>query len=537
MKQLRIGFFSAFLAIIVLSSCKQDLGNVGWDVDILAPVLRTRLDMGNLVADSLLTADANGALRLRIETPLIDLPLDSILKIPDTTIRKILSIPNPLNNLPPGFTFPGSLNDETNYDLGDLALRKVVLRTGRLKLRVKSLVKTEVDFQYFIPLARLFGASFQSSGTVPAAVGTDTAYAQFEFDLAGYEIDLRGLAGTGFNTLSTVITIKTSETGDTVTVAAGAFFILEYGFADILPNYGTGYFGQQSSTVDEEATEIDILNRITDGQMILDSVKIGLHMINGAGADARFRLSRLRSINSRLNSTIDLSHSLIGTDVLLGRAQDPTGNAEDVIASEAFFHLDNGNSNVKQFIENLPDKLGFLFDFELNPLGNVSSGNDFFYYDRPFQAVMEIDIPLRASLTNLTLVDTIAWNLAGNAVVESVNSGSFTLIAVNNFPLDAMVELILMDSLYNALDTLVAPSTIAAASVNAQNRVTAPRETRLIIPVPNKTSNVLPNTRFVRFRVRFNTVSHPDLIQFYAENTLDLKLIGNFNINFGGSTF
>ncbi|MBP9151666.1 MAG: hypothetical protein KBF73_05245 [Flavobacteriales bacterium] len=537
MKQLRIGLFSTVLAIVVLSSCKQDLENVGWDVDVLAPVLRTRLDMSNLVADSLLSADADGALRLRIETPLIDLPLDSILKIPDTIITKSLSVPNPLVDLPPGFTFPGSLNDETTYDLGDLALKKVVLRTGKLRLRVKSVVKTEVDFQYFIPLARLFGTSFESSGTVPAAVGTDTAFAQFEFDLAGYEIDLRGLSGTGFNTLSTVITIKTSETGGTVTVAAGTFFILEYGFVDIIPNYGTGYFGQQSTTVDEDATEIDILNRITDGQMILDSVKIGLRMTNGAGADARFRLSRLRSINSRLNNTLDLNHSLIGSDILLGRAQDPTGNAADVIATEAFYYLDNGNSNVKQFIENLPDKLGFLFDFDLNPLGNVSSGNDFFYYDRPFQALMDIDIPLRASLTNLTLVDTIEWNLGGNAVVESVNSGSFTLIAVNNFPLEAMVELILMDSLYNPLDTLVPPSTVAAASVNAQNRVTAPRETRLYIPVPNKTSNVLPNTKFVRFRVRFNTVSHPDLIQFYQENTIDLKLIGNFNINFGGSMF
>ena len=289
---------------------------------------------------------------------------------------------------------------------------------------------------------------------VPSAVGTDTAFASYEYDISGYEIDLRGFAGTGFNTLSTGFTIKTSETGNTVSIPAGPFIILEYGFSDILPNYGTGYFGQQSSTIDEEATEIDILNRITDGQMILDSVKIGLRMTNGAGADARFKLSRLSSINSRLNTTIDLNHSIVGSDILLGRAQDPTGNAADVIATEAYYYLDNGNSNVKQFIENLPDKLGFLFDFDLNPLGNVSSGNDFFYYDRPFEAVMDIDIPLRASLTNLTLVDTIAWNLAGNSVVESINSGSFTLIAVNGFPLEAMVELILMDTLYAPLDTL-----------------------------------------------------------------------------------
>lgn len=537
MKQLRISLFSVILALVVLSSCKQDLQNAGWDVDMLVPVLHTRLDMADLVADSLLEADADGALRLHLETPLIDLPLDSILKIPDTTIVKIISTPNPLNGIEPGFVFPGALTDETTYDLGELALKKVVLRTGKLKLRVKSLVKTEVDFQYFIPLARKFGGSFETTGTVPAAVGSDTAFASYEYDLAGYEIDLRGLAGTSFNTLTTVFKIKTSETGTTVSIAAGPFFILEYGFADILPNYGTGYFGQQSSTVDEQGSEIDILNRITDGQMILDSVKIGLRMTNGAGADVRFRLSRLSSINSRLNNTINLNHALVGTDILLGRAQDPTGNAADVIPSEAFFYLDNGNSNVKQFIENLPDKLGFLFDFDLNPLGNVSSGNDFFYYDRPFQALMDINIPLRTSLTNLTLVDTLALNIGRNSVVESVNSGSFTLIAVNGFPMEAMVELMLMDSFYTTLDTLVVPSTVAAPALNAQNRVIAPLETRIYIPVPDKARNVLPNTRFVRFRVRFNTAGQPNLVQLYKENTIDLKLIGNLNINFGGSMF
>jgi hypothetical protein len=149
---------------------------------------------------------------------------------------------------------------------------------------------------------------------------------------------------------------------------------------------------------------------------------------------------------------------------------------------------------------------------------------------------MNIDIPLRATLTNLTLVDTIEWNLSENAVVESVNSGSFTLVANNGFPLEGMIELVLLDENYGLLDTLIVPSTIAAPALNAQNRVIAPRETRILIPVPSKTSNVLARTKFVRFRVRFNTANQPDLIQFYQDNAIDIKLIGNFNINFGTST-
>lgn len=534
------GFTSLLLLVSIVCSviqvgCKQDLRNSQWDVDILAPVIKTRLTLEDLLADSVITADSEGALRLKIETPLIDLSLDSILKIPDTTVEKSISLPITLNNIEPGTEiFP--LSDETQYELGELALKRVVLRRGKLRLKVKSILATAVDFTYQIPLARLFGTSFETFQTVPAGSPSDTATAEFEFDLTGYDIDLRGTSGTGFNKLGTTYILSTSVDGSVVTIPANTpFFFLEYSFIDILPNYGTGYFGQQSTSAEEEITELDVLNRITEGQLFLDSVTIGLNVTNGVGADATFLLSSLKSINTRQNSTIELSHELIGNTILLTRAIDATGNAADVIASERHYLLNNANSNIKQFIENLPNQLGFTFNFELNPLGNVSSGNDFFYYDRPFQALMDIDVPLRAGLSNLTLVDTLDWNLSENAVVDAVNSGSFTLVANNGFPMEALIELILLDENDSELDTLVAPSTIAAPAVDVDNRVIAPLESRIEIPVPDRTSGVLPLTKRVRIRVRFNTVNQPELIDLYDTYGIDIKLIGNFNINFGPS--
>ncbi|TNF26802.1 MAG: hypothetical protein EP314_05475 [Bacteroidetes bacterium] len=526
------------LCIVLLAThwgCKQDIGNAQWDVDVLAPVIKTRLTLADLVADSLFVADAEGALRLKIETPLIDLPLDSILQIPDTSVEKAISLPIALNNVQPGTEiFP--LSDETQYDLDQLALKRVVLRSGKLRLKVKSVLATAVDFTYQIPVARLFGTPFETFQSVPAGSISDTAFATFEFDLSGYDIDLRGSNGSGFNTLVTTYILSTSEDGQVVSIPANSpFFFLEYSFIGILPDYGTGYFGQQNTSAQEEITELEALSRITEGQLLLDSVTIGLSVTNGVGADATFLLSGLSSINTRQNSVIELDHELIGNTILLTRALDPAGNANDVIASERHYVLNNGNSNIKQFIENLPDQLGFTFDFQLNPLGNVSSGNDFFYYDRPFQALMDIDIPLRTTLTNLTLVDTLDWNLSESAVIDAVNSGSFTLVALNGFPMEALIELVLLDENDAILDTLIVPSTVAAPAVDAQNRVIAPLESRIEIPVPDRTSGVLPQTRRIRIATRFNTVSQPELIQLYDSNGIDIKLIGNFNINIGPS--
>jgi hypothetical protein len=178
-----------------------------------------------------------------------------------------------------------------------------------------------------------------------------------------------------------------------------------------------------------------------------------------------------------------------------------------------------------------------MFGFDLNPLGNVSGGNDFFYYDRPFQAIMDIDVPLRTRLDNLTLVDTIDWNLSETNVVSAVNSGTFKLKAINGFPLEGQVELILLDDNATALSTLVAPSTIASAPVDAENRVTTPLESVVNIPISEETAGILPSTRKVKLKVVFNTAAQPDLIELYDTYSIDLKLIGNFNINFGTSSF
>jgi len=526
-----------FVALVLtIGSCKQDIGGSEWDVDVLAPVIKTRLTMADLVADSLFTAGAEGGLRLKIKTSLIDLPLDSILKIPDTTVANTISIGfeftvQPGEQLPP-------LTSNTTYELGDLALKEVTVRTGKLKLKVKSVLETDVDFKYQIPGAYLNGISFEVDRTVPAGSESNPSLVEFEFDLSGYEIDLRGFDGLGFNTLETTYVLKTSETGQTVTIAADTpFLFLEYSFTDILPSYGKGYFGQQSVTTENDTTQIDVLNRITEGQLFLDSVTIDLNVTNGVGADARFELSSLSSINTRQNTIVGLAHQIVGNPLLLTRAQDPNGNAADVIAPTLQYTFNNANSNIKQFIENLPDKLGFAFGFDFNPLGNVSSWNDFFYYDRPFEAIMDIDIPLRTTLTNLTLVDTLDWNLSDLGVVETINSGSFTLVANNAMPLEGLVELILMDENAVVLDTLLVPSTIAAPPLDAENKVIYPVESRIQIPIPDKTSNVLAQTKKVFIRVRFNTANQPDLIQFYDTNFIDVKLIGNFNINFGASTF
>lgn len=520
------------------SGCKQDIGGSVWDVDLLTPIARTRLTMADLLTDSLVQADADGRLRMKFETDLIGLQIDSIVRIPDTVITTPISFPNAVNSLPPGSEFIPFVTF-TRFDLGGIALQRVRMRSGKVRVVIRSELGTPVDFNYALPLAYLWGTPFNYSTRVAAGSAASPSEAEFEFDMKDYVIDLRTSSLNQVNTIEGRYTIRTADEADggvPVSVPANTpFFFIDLYFEGLVPDYGRGYFGQQSETVEEELDDIDVLSSITEGALLLDSVTIDLSIINGVGADAAFRMGHLRSINTRTGSTVELQHSMVGATHNLSRAIDTDGSAGGVHPSQLNFRLDNGNSNIKAIIENLPDRLGFAFDFNLNPLGNVSSGNDFFYYDRPFEARMGVNIPLRASIQNLTLVDTLEWGLAGNAAVESINHGTFTLVVSNGFPLQGKVELVLLDADMQSVGTLVEELTVTAPALDAQMKVIAPLESRHAIPVPTALADQLVLAQFARIRVTFDSPAQPGLIDIYAHYGIDIKLIADINVNLGGA--
>lgn len=517
------------------NGCKEDIGGSTWDVDLLTPIANVRLTMADLLTDSLVQEDADGRLRLKFETDLIGLQIDSIVRIPDTTITTPISFTQPVTNLPPGSQFIPFITF-TKFNLGGIGLQRVRMREGRVRVVIRSELGTPVNFNYQLPLAYLWGTPFSYSTRVEAGSASAPSEVEFTFDLRGYEIDLRTSTQTQVNTIEGRYIIETAADGVPVSMAANVpFFFIDLSFEGLVPDYGRGFFGQDGETVEEELTDIDVLSSLTEGALMLDSVTIDLSIINGVGADAAFRMGQLRSVNTRTGSIIALQHSLVGSTQNLSRAIDLDGTAAGVQISQLSFRLDNATSNIKALLENLPDRLDFAFDFNLNPLGNVSLGNDFFYYERPFEAKIAVNIPLRASMQNLTLVDTLDWELAGNAAVESINHGSFTLIAKNGFPLQGKIELVLMDEGYQAVGTLVQELTVPSPALDAERKVTAPLESRHTIPVPAELADQISLAKFARLKVTFDSPFQPDLIDIYAHYGIDIKLIADINVNLGGN--
>jgi len=73
--------------LIGFVSCKRD-EPTSWDIAGRAPVARGVIDWSDLIADSLLEVDEAGILHLIYEQSLVDLGIDTLVEIADTTVSK-----------------------------------------------------------------------------------------------------------------------------------------------------------------------------------------------------------------------------------------------------------------------------------------------------------------------------------------------------------------------------------------------------------------------------------------------------------------
>lgn len=517
-------FFLVFT--IVLSGCKKE--DSGWDSDLLSPLMKTRLDFTNFINDTLLYSDENGMLSLRFKSVFELIPLDSLLLLPDTTIVNELSLPISIN-IPPGFSII-SENQELNYSLGDIRITEVRIDEGTCNIRVKSIVPRNLIFNYSVPKATFNGQSIVLSNQLLNAFNGDTVIFNELFNLAMYNFNLTGDQNNSFNRLRLIIDAKIANDQQAYqTVANQVFLKIENTFSGIKPYFARGYFGQRTFSNQSSTNVVEALRNI-EGIIALDQVNLNLSVRNGLGVDLRFRLNEVSAINNRNNTQVALNHSIIGQNINMTRAlnQPDPFSGTPFIASSSTYQLNNSNSNLKSLFENLPDQIRFNVDASVNPLGNISNGNDFLYKSSNVNLQMDLDIPLKFSASELSLTDTLDFKVDNQQNLNRLRKGNLILIADNQFPVELIPELILLNDEGAMLTRLNAANTIQAATVDNNFIASIPLRSVLKFNIPSEKLAFIKDTKRVVVKVKMNTQPGNVLLPIYNTYFIDLKLAADF---------
>lgn len=535
-----------FILLAVLSaafvfSCRKNSGP-SWDVQALAPLIKTSLSINNLVTNSsLITNPTDSTVTLVFNDSLYNFTLDSLLKIRDTT----LSYQYPSfsgGTIPPGGALPlPASTSPTQYNTGAIQLSKAIVSSGKVTLSVSSYLNQPTDYTYSIPSATLGSNPLTLTVKVPAGSASNPATKDTVCDLSGYTIDLTGPGHNGTNQFLAQITGIVDPSGGTlVTQTQSNGITINVTFQDIVPYYGQGYFGQTNKTIGPQQSNLPLFGTVSSGSLDLKNVTATFTLENGFGVDARITIPQLTSINQRSGGiTIPMTGNIINNTININRATQTYNPASPVVPSIQTYSLTPANSNILQWVDNLPTSIGYTIKLETDPLGNVSGNSDFAFMGQGIKGYLNVSVPLFIAANNLTLADTLPVNFASSSEAEQVKSGTFTLYASNLFPFSAGIQLYLLDNYMHITDSLcVTPQTISAGVPNISGYVAVPQNSILTIPVSPIQASKLFATKHIIVSARFNmgcTTCLPiQYSKIYNTYQLNIKLIGNLDYQVKG---
>jgi hypothetical protein len=528
LKTLKIIFLLAIIAL--LSSCQKDFEKPNWDVDLLLPLVKSTLTLADLIPDSLIQTNPDTSLKLVYNTNVFDVDMDSLFTIPDTTIADVYTIP--LSSIAaPGNSFY-STDEELKMNINNgVELNEVKIESGFIEIEIFSEIKEKIIITYTIPSATLNGDTLVLSETVDAWTPSQDGYIKKIIDISGYTLDLTGVSNTKVNTLVTRAegVVDTNATSS-VLISIGEKITYNNTMRDIVPFYVKGYFGSQQYTFGPEITQLAIFDKIVGGTIDFNQVDVNLDFDNGFGIDAQLIMNQFTTINTNSGGNASLVHSIMGTPLNLNRAQE-TFSVTEVNYSNYNVFMNTANSNIDQLIEVLPNQLQYEIDMNINPLGNVSGGNDFVFKKHPLKVNLNVEFPLSLIASNLTLADTVDLSLSSDNSKREIIDGTLFLYAENGFPFDAAIVLDMYDDNMNFIKTLTVNSQILAAPVDANFRVFQKKSSKVNIPLSSSDIDDLYKAGKMVVKIAFTTQPQTQFLKIYEEYVIDIKLVGDFSYN------
>ena len=400
---------------------------------------------------------------------------------------------------------------EHTFDLGGVQLNEVGIKSGTVTVNVLSTLPNG-KMIYNIPSLKKNGVSF-SSGDIIIPQATGTELTTFEFNFAGYKLDLTGEENRdGGDTINTIYTesftfIDYTGTLETINATDSFYSYIEF---DLTPEYATGFLGTDTISFGPEIIESDIFDFIRSGSIDFEQADMSINIKNFIGADMGLQITNLSSTNENTEVNASIDNNFIYE---INRASQNIDNQINSTLTQINFEGD-------KLLEIFPNKFNTSATFYLNPYGqNIIE--DFLYPEFTLDANINIEVPLKINANNLTLVDTseIEINEISNYEIQKV----FFNIE-NGFPLDINLKILLLDENDIIIDTLIQDVNIDAAQVDINNIVVNNQMTTVEVDYQDFT-----NVKKAILISSLNTIPNNEYVSLYSNYEIDIAISAKIN--------
>jgi len=300
-----------------------------------------------------------------------------------------------------------------------------------------------------------------------------------------------------------------------------------------------GFIAPRTSSLDDIDVNVDLFDDSFVGNLVFADPRLYLHFENSFGIDLRFQIDELYGINAEMDLFSVLEDGFEDFPIIQGAA-----TPGETVSSTISISNQNMTPSLTEFMAFEPEYISGFFSAQVNPLEKNSS---FITNDSELGIVMEAVLPIYGSVEDFYLNDTAEVNL-GSLISDANETGELEradirLIVDNGLPVDAGVQIVFTDSLYQPLDSLFSDNTFVfnSAPVNTSagtddpnyGRATGKTKTITDIPIPKDRLNDLENATNILIRVFGATTNGGSQnIRLFSEDEIDISLAAKLSLNF-----
>ncbi|TNE80730.1 MAG: hypothetical protein EP332_06850 [Bacteroidetes bacterium] len=413
------------------------------------------------------------------------------------------------------------------YEFGGPQVKYMDVKSGRIRFDVVSTVEEEMNVDYRIPYATKNGIPFHETFKVPPAPAGGTARYTRDFDISGYKVDLRGknpALDDTVNSFYNVLDVTIDSTGIERNISLNDSIYVYLGLLDIIPSYAQGYFGQSVFDIGPATLDFDFFQN-SSGSLSFEDIDVSLILKNGIGADGEVDFNQIIARNTPQSKAVQLTGSGLAGPHLLSKATYPP-----LTPSTKVINLNSSNSNIKPFFELFPDKIDYDIKLRTNPNGFNGLYNDFITDQSEFSAALSVDVPMSVAADELTLMDTVNFDFASMERSDKILEGVLNIVADNGFPLQAKLQIYLLNENDFIMDSLVTDgSYVAAAPTDANGVVTQKLRSVVKAKALGTKMETLRYTKKILIKAVLDTPKTGGTYwKMYKSYTFDLSISGDF---------
>lgn len=502
------------LIIVGFTSCKKE--PTSWSSNWAAPVAHGTLTLNDLIPTDNQLENSDNYLSIVYSDVVYSFSVDTLVNLPDTTFIQKTAVSLGSVTVNPDFVYGDAYNQA--YELDQIELKRVIVKSGEVEMTIYNTWPGKVHCTFDFPKIFDQGVPFNRYFELEAGSMSNPFASSNLIDMAGFDIDLKGVNGDLYNTLSGDIIIGSNETVNSFTVTNTDSITYEIAFKNLVPDYAKGYFGSYTFT-DTVGIKLPFMDKISGGSIQLDSLDMTITLKNGFNLIAQSKITLVEGINTEVNSAVQLGFPQLNSMVNLNPA---SGGLYGYTPSEYPISINNANSNVLPFLENLSDSILLGYELFINPDGNTTAGGDELFPGSSMDLYLDAEFPVSFAADQMTLKDTFSIEFAGVNTVEG-ETAQFNLNYSNGFPLDAIVSLEFLDINENVLTSIQGSAAILSGLYNSITYETSATDGLVQFTLDQNAILALEETENIAFQVTFSTENAAN-VKLQSSSSFDFKL-------------